>query len=77
MGKFSDLKPSKKSIESFIDDAENYQNRNSIEQQKEPVERLNVEIPKSLHKTVKIKAAADEVKIRDIVINALNEYLKK
>lgn len=77
MGKFSDLKPSKKSIESFIDDAESYQNRNSTEQQKEPVERLNVEIPKSLHKTVKIKAAADEVKIRDIVINALNDYLKK
>ena len=76
MSKFSDLKKNKKKIDYFIDGVEEYQNQASSKE-KEKTERLNVEIPKSLHKAIKIQAAQHEIKIKDVVIKAINDHLKK
>ncbi|WP_150464729.1 hypothetical protein [Francisella sp. XLW-1] len=74
MSKFSDIK--KKKIDNFIDESNNYQNK-AIVDIKEPTERLNVEIPKSMHKAIKLKSVEEDRKIRDIVIEAINDHLNK
>ncbi len=44
---------------------------------KEPTARLNANIPESLYRQLKIKAAEDDIKINDLVIEWVNEYLSK
>lgn len=79
-GKFGDITPKRKqasnSVDAFIDGADNYQNQ-APTNSKEPTERLNVEVPRSMHKAIKIKAVHEDCHIKDIVINAINEYLNK
>ena len=43
----------------------------------EPTKRLNVEIPATLHRRVKMAAAVGETTIVDIVTVALEEYLEQ
>ena len=73
MSKFGDIK--KEKIDSFIDKTEDYQNRSNSIPKKEKTERLNVEIPKSMHKSIKMRSVEEDRKIRHIVIDALNNYL--
>jgi len=73
MSKFGDIK--KEKIDSFIDKTEDYQNRSNSILKKEKTERLNVEIPKSMHKSIKMRSVEEDRKIRHIVIDALNNYL--
>jgi predicted HicB family RNase H-like nuclease len=73
MSKFGDIK--KKKIDNFIDKTEDYQNKYNSIPQKETTERLNVEIPKSMHKSIKMRSVEEDRKIRHIVIDALNNYL--
>lgn len=86
--KFGDIASRKKSnISDFIDGADQYQNKSTPKQQKkesnkdnakkEPMERLNVEVPKSLHKQLKLKAVEQGTTIKEIVINAINDHLIK
>ena len=47
-------------------------------QGKEPLlKRLAVDIPGLLHKRLRIQAAVEERKIRDVIIDMAEEYLKK
>ncbi len=39
--------------------------------------RLNADVPKSLRKRVQIQAAKEERNIRDVVIDAMEEYLSE
>jgi hypothetical protein len=39
--------------------------------------RLNADVPKSLRKKVQIQAAKEERNIRDVVIDAVEEYLSE
>ncbi len=39
--------------------------------------RINAEIPKSLHRRVKIFAAEKDKSITELLVSALNEYLSK
>lgn len=39
--------------------------------------RLNADVPKSLRKRVQIQAAKEERNIRDVIIDAMEEYLSK
>lgn len=41
----------------------------------EPTKRLNVEVPASLHRRIKVASAAGDTTITEIVIDALEEYL--
>lgn len=79
-GTFGDITPARKkkadSVDSFIDGADTYQNRASIEE-KEAEERLNVLVPKALHKSIKLKATQEETSMKELTIKALNEYLNK
>ena len=43
----------------------------------EPTKRLNVEIPASLHRRVKIAAVVNETTIVEMVTDALEEYLER
>ena len=43
----------------------------------EPKARINGEIPRKLHRRVKIQAANEGVSMTDILSKALNEYLSK
>jgi hypothetical protein len=38
---------------------------------------INIEIPDSLHKKIKIQSAIDEVTIKDYIIKTLEERIKK
>ncbi|WMS89297.1 hypothetical protein [Pleionea litopenaei] len=42
---------------------------------KEKTSRLNANIPESLYKQLKMKAAADDKKINDLVIEWIEKYL--
>lgn len=42
---------------------------------REDLQRLNMEIPKALHKRLKLKAIYEERTVTDIVLQAINEYL--
>ncbi len=75
MGRFNDIKKKKTEVDKFIDGAEKYHDKSSGNEQ-ESQERLNVEIPKALHKAIKMKALKDDTKMKDIVIKALNDHLK-
>lgn len=44
---------------------------------KEPLARLNVDLPKSLHHDLKVRAAAEGVCISDLVRLWVTEYLSK
>lgn len=39
------------------------------------LQRLNMEIPKALHKRLKLKAIYEDRTVTDIVLQAINEYL--
>jgi predicted HicB family RNase H-like nuclease len=41
----------------------------------EETKRLNLEIPASLHKTMKKRAAEEGRSVKDMVLQAINEYL--
>lgn len=43
----------------------------------EETKRLNLEIPASLHKTMKKRAADEGRSVKDMVLQAVNEYLSK
>lgn len=43
----------------------------------DPLESFNTRLPRSLHRALKMHAAAEGVKIQDIVQQALNAYLGK
>lgn len=45
--------------------------------EKEPAIRLNVDIPESLHKSVKAKAAQDGKTMREVVLAFLTDYAEK
>jgi predicted HicB family RNase H-like nuclease len=38
---------------------------------------INIEVPDELHKKAKIQCAIDEVSLKDFIIGALEEKLKK
>jgi predicted HicB family RNase H-like nuclease len=38
---------------------------------------INIEIPDDLHKKVKIKCATDEITLKEFVVKAVEERLKK
>lgn len=40
-----------------------------------PLQRLNMEIPKALHKRLKLKAIYEDRTVTDLVLQAINEYL--
>lgn len=42
---------------------------------REDLQRLNMEIPKALHKRLKLKAIYEERTVTDLVLQAINEYL--
>lgn len=42
---------------------------------REDLQRLNMEIPKTLHKRLKLKAIYEDRTVTDIVLQAINEYL--
>lgn len=42
---------------------------------REDMQRLNMEIPKALHKRLKLKAIYEERTVTDLVLQAINEYL--
>ncbi len=44
-----------------------------VEEEKEPMTQLNVEIPVYLHRKLKITSAEEGVKIREVVIRALEK----
>jgi predicted HicB family RNase H-like nuclease len=41
----------------------------------EPTKRLNANVPKSLHKAVRMEAARREVDMKTIMVEALEKYL--
>lgn len=41
----------------------------------EPTKRLNANVPKSLHKAVRMEAARREVDMKTVMVEALEEYL--
>lgn len=43
----------------------------------DPLESFNTRLPRSLHRALKMHAAAEGLKIQDIVQHALNAYFKK
>ena len=45
--------------------------------QKGEIRRLNVHLPASLHKSLKMHAVEHDMDMKSIVIDALNEYLHK
>lgn len=71
----------KPAVEDFINGAEEYSNRSATktkdEQPKEPLKRLNIEIPESLHKEIKLRSVEEGRDMRSFVLDALNAYLKK
>lgn len=42
---------------------------------REDMQRLNMEIPKSLHKRLKLKAIYEDRTVTDLVLQAVNDYL--
>lgn len=42
---------------------------------REDMQRLNMEIPRALHKRLKLKAIYEDRTVTDIVLQAINEYL--
>ena len=75
MSKFSDLKPKQKdSIDTFVDGAEKYHNQGNKGQK---LERLNIEIPKDMHKEIKMKALSKDMTMKKFVLNAIDEYMSK
>ena len=42
---------------------------------REDMLRLNMEVPRALHKRLKLKAIYEERTVTDIVLQAINEYL--
>jgi len=48
-----------------------------IDVAKEKSVRLNANLPESLYKALKVKAAQEDQKINDLVIKWVNEYLSK
>jgi predicted HicB family RNase H-like nuclease len=49
----------------------------TLEDLKEPTTRINGEIPRELHRRVKIQAAHEGTTMVEIMVKALNEYLSK
>ena len=47
----------------------------TLEDLKEPKSRINGDIPRELHRRVKIQAANEGVSMTEILSKALNEYL--
>ena len=42
---------------------------------REDMQRLNMELPKALHKRLKLKAIYEDRTVTDIVLQAINDYL--
>lgn len=42
---------------------------------RDDLQRLNMEIPKALHKRLKLKAIYEDRTVTDIVLQAINDYL--
>ncbi|MFZ5755608.1 MAG: hypothetical protein ACOY3X_01740 [Pseudomonadota bacterium] len=42
---------------------------------REDLQRLNMEIPRALHKRLKLKAIYEDRTVTDLVLQAINEYL--
>lgn len=42
---------------------------------RDDMQRLNMEIPKALHKRLKLKAIYEDRTVTDLVLQAINEYL--
>lgn len=42
---------------------------------REEMQRLNMEIPRTLHKRLKLKAIYEDRTVTDLVLQAINEYL--
>jgi predicted HicB family RNase H-like nuclease len=49
----------------------------SVQKIDEATIRMNVNIPKELHKKIKQKALDEDTTITELVIKAMNEYLSK
>lgn len=49
--------------------------RNRPAGSREDLQRLNMEIPKALHKRLKLKAIYEDRTVTDLVLQAINEYL--
>lgn len=66
----------------FIESGKTFDKDENYEKMKKRMDNLDVtqyclRIPTSLHKKVKIKLAKDEKKLRDILIEALESYVKE
>lgn len=42
---------------------------------REDLQRLNMEVPRALHKRLKLKAIYEDRTVTDLVLQAINEYL--
>lgn len=49
--------------------------RNRAPGSRENLQRLNLEVPRDLHKRLKLKAIYEDRTVTDIVLQAINEYL--
>ena len=49
--------------------------RNRPAGSREDMQRLNMEIPRALHKRLKLKAIYEDRTVTDLVLQAINEYL--
>lgn len=47
------------------------------DENKEPVTRTNITLPKSFHKEIKQRALDEDITINALVLKALRKYMKK
>ncbi len=66
----------------FIDSGKTFDKENHHEKMKERADNMDVtpyllRIPSSLYKNVKMKLVRDEKNLREVLVEALNLYIKK
>ena len=75
------VRPSKKSVvpeaalDEFVNGGATTPRQAPAKEAKEPMRRLNVEIPARLHKRLSMHCAGYELSIRDVVIKLLEEHV--
>lgn len=78
MSKFDDIQKNKKDVVKFIDGVKiNKEFDMTYEFAHGKLERLNVEIPKELHKAIKMQSLIEERTMKELVAEAVYNYLNK
>ncbi len=78
MAKFDDIDTTKKKADKFINSVkikENFDINHEFAHGK--LERLNVEIPGDLHKAIKMQSLLEDRTMKEVVAEAVYDYLKK